>query len=215
MRTWPDAHCAELKRLTASGVKYKDAAISLNAQFGTSYTIKACIGRANRMKYSSTAAKNTPWPIAHLEALKELIDRGYSYSHVTARLNHSFGTNHSRNAYIGQMTRFDPSRPRVRKPGVGAKELGRRYTVKRRERRWAEQPRLAELAQRREAKKQREASLRVTEAAQTRVLMRATQTPKTAACYRKHLPRLPEMTKTELRAMLSRAVRNTAAMGVS
>jgi hypothetical protein len=40
----------------------------------------------------------------------------------------------------------------------------------------------------------------------------AVGTSKTAPIYRNQLPRLPEMSRNELRAMLTQAVRNTAEM---
>jgi hypothetical protein len=43
-------------------------------------------------------------------------------------------------------------------------------------------------------------------------LMRAGGASKTSAAYRKHLPRIGEKSRTELRSMLTAAIQNTAAM---
>lgn len=48
--------------------------------------------------------------------------------------------------------------------------------------------------------------------AQVRAQFRMNGASPYSAAYRKHLPMLPDMTKGELRAMLSTAVQNTAAM---
>ncbi len=60
MSFWPDYHKEGLRDRLASGMSHSDAAASLNAQFGTSYTRNACIGVANRMGIKSLCTKGRP-----------------------------------------------------------------------------------------------------------------------------------------------------------
>jgi hypothetical protein len=75
----------------------------------------------------------------------------------------------------------------------------KRLSERRREQRWAANP---DLKVKYELQKQ------------NRALMLAGGATRTSVAFRRHLPRLGDMTKTELRAMLSAAVQNTAAMAV-
>lgn len=204
MNPWPVAHSEELKRLLADGTTYEAAVVHLNTKFGVTYTRKACIGRANRMRYVSAVPQRRAWPAPHCEKLRALVKDGLTYRDAAARLNGLFGTDYSRNACIGQLRRMGARPQRASQPPAGPAVLRQRAIDQKRAKRREAAPRLIAEQQARER-----------EAAQTLERMRATQTPRTAACYRKHLPHLPEMTKAELRQMLTTAIQNTAAMGVS
>jgi len=47
---WPAAHCEALREYFGKGMSYSDVAKAINAQFGTTYSRSATIGRARRMK---------------------------------------------------------------------------------------------------------------------------------------------------------------------
>lgn len=55
---WTDEHCDELKRLAALGRSYRAIATEINAQFGTSYSRNATIGKAGRMGLAKEAASS-------------------------------------------------------------------------------------------------------------------------------------------------------------
>lgn len=115
----------------------------------------------------------------------------------------------TRNSVIGAITRMNMTesdkevvrRRRKTEPDLVCtrQKNNKRLSERRREQRWAANPDL-------KAKYERQQ--------QNRALMLAGGACKTSPAYRKHLPRLPEMTRNELRAMLSAAVQNTAAMAV-
>ncbi|MDU0961342.1 MAG: GcrA family cell cycle regulator, partial [Bradyrhizobium sp.] len=46
---WPDQHSMVLRDLHAKGLSYAEIARALNAQFGTTYTRNATLGRGKRM----------------------------------------------------------------------------------------------------------------------------------------------------------------------
>jgi hypothetical protein len=46
---WLDLHSEALKALVLQGLSFTESSKKLNAEFGTSYTRNACIGRAQRM----------------------------------------------------------------------------------------------------------------------------------------------------------------------
>ncbi len=143
------------------------------------------------------------WPSEHDEELKRQVDDGRSYAQAAAFINQKYHTAYSRSACIGRARRMRNG-PKPQKPQpVGMAESRKRTNDKKREKRWAANPSLAQRAQ------------RIKEMKETRAKMLATKTPKTAAAYRKHLPKLRTMTRSELRAMLTQAVQNTAAMEVS
>lgn len=58
----------------------------------------------------------------------------------------------------------------------------------------------------------RENRKRVERTVESRAFLRNCKAPKTSAAYRNHLPIMPDMSKAELRAMLTAAVVNTAQM---
>jgi hypothetical protein len=142
----------------------------------------------------------------HSEALKAFVERGLSFTEVAKRMNAEFGTNYTRNACIGRAQRMGVAGKlkRGRKPKeLVAKERklnSQLRNQRKKAERWAAKPWLAE---REWLRKEREESSK-------RVM--ATCKSKTSPTYRNHLPRAPEMSKTELRAMLASAIQNTAAM---
>lgn len=121
----------------------------------------------------------------------------------------SRGITATRNAVIGVITRMSLTetdkeivrRRRTTDQGLvdTRQKHHRRLSERRREQRWAANPDLKVKYERQR---------------QNRAIMLAGGASKTSVAFRKHLPRLGEMTKNELRAMLSSAVRNTAAMAV-
>lgn len=67
------------------------------------------------------------------------------------------------------------------------------------------------MAERRRARdRARGALYRAAKREKRKIALVANAVPKTTVAYRKLLPRMPEMSKNELRAMLAEAVRNTA-----
>jgi len=144
----------------------------------------------------------TVWQAEHSEALTGFIKDGFSYAQAAAKLNALFNTVYSRNAAIGRAQRMKLVCPPRASRFVNAQERYRFQSEKRKLERWQAKPSLKELAERRAARKE------------MRSRMDQTQTSKTSPCYRKHMERLPEMTKNQLRAMLTQAMVNTAAMEV-
>lgn len=150
--------------------------------------------------------KGNPWPDEHSEALRLLVaGRSGSYSDYAKAINKQFGTNYSRLAAIGRGQRLGLKQPNPQKARApdSTKSRNKRLAQERREKRWAENPSLKQRYQRLAEKK--------TIAAQ----MLAGGAKKTSPVYRKHLPYIPPATKNELRAMLTIAVQNTAAMEVT
>jgi hypothetical protein len=147
--------------------------------------------------------KGAPWPDEHSEALRSLVaSRSGSYADYAKALNRQFGTTYTRCAVIGRGERMQLSQPnlqRARGPD-SIKDRHKKVAQQRREKRWAENPSL-------EARYNRKR-----EQAVNRSLMLAGGATKTSRAYRSHMPRVSEMTKGELRAMLTAAVQNTAAM---
>jgi hypothetical protein len=146
------------------------------------------------------------WPPDHDAALKAHLAAGKSHSEAADQINADFGTAYTRNACCGRSYRQHHPRPQAGLPrpssgGHAAKQ--KRQAARRREKRWAVNPSLKERWERMQQQKA------------TRAMMAAKGTPATAACYRKHMPRLPEMTKYELRRMLTAAVVATAAMEIA
>lgn len=143
------------------------------------------------------------WPPEHDEALKRMLANGLSRAEAAIEINRQFGSIYTRNACIGRARRTSlptAARPIPKGP---KRSRGERQTVRRREKRWATNPSLQARYERRLEQKR------------TLALMASKGTPPTAAAYRKHMPRLPDMTKRELRAMLTAAVVATASMAVA
>lgn len=149
------------------------------------------------------------WLDLHSEALKGFVERGLSFIDAAKKLNEDFGTNYTRNACIGRAQRMGVAGhlKRGRRPKeLVAKENKARSKIRlqrKKAERWAAKPWLAD----------REAERKQREEIGKRVM--ASCKSKTSATYRNQLPRLGDVTKTELRAMLASAVSNTAAMEFS
>lgn len=156
-------------------------------------------------------AKNRVWPDEHVEALKSIFSTNLSFAEMAARLNAQLGTNYSRSAIIGRSQRLGFRNPVPnRKPNGSSSRLEyhRLVGVRRREARWAANPMLRVHYERKlEREKYRE---QVRAEGIKRSLAHGDS--KTSAGYRKFLPRIGELSKDELRAMLAEAVQNTAAM---
>jgi GcrA cell cycle regulator len=157
------------------------------------------------------ASDKTMWPSAHSDMLSNLIaTTSLSFSEITASINATFKTSYTRNAVLGRAYRMNQciSRPLVPPEMRAERERTRqiRCNEKRRAERRIAKPWLADRAPK---------VSRAEEKKRIRAMFDATGTSRTSAGYRKHLPKLPEMSRTELRSMLADAMRNTAAMGVS
>lgn len=146
------------------------------------------------------------WTDLQTAALKSFIERSFSFAETARKINREFGTEYTRNACIGRAQRMGFS-GNLRKPAAPPEVKTRRVRENRKLRverdkakRWAAKPELADRAKVMEERA--EASKRV----------RASCRSKTSPEYRNHLPKLPHMTRGELRAMLADAVANTAQM---
>jgi hypothetical protein len=131
---------------------------------------------------------------------------------MAARLNARFGTRYTRCAVIGRAARLGFRNPvPKRKPnGSSARaEYYRQVGIRRREERWAANPALHVHYERRMAEREK-----YREKVRSDGLQRARDRgqSKTSPSYRKFLPRIGDLSKDELRAMLAAAVQNTAAM---
>jgi hypothetical protein len=130
------------------------------------------------------------WTDQRAETLRELWQRGLSAKQIAAML----GNGISRNAVVSKVRRMDLTRTEgheVRLRANGPKRIRKKHPagyVRPRSNRDEERKRNAKL-------------------------MLAGGARKTSAAYRKHLPRIGEMTRNELRAMLTTAIQNTANMG--
>ena len=150
---------------------------------------------------------NKAWPQEHSDELVRLLQLSeLSFAEIAEQMNADLGTNYSRDAVLGRAWRMNhcKARPPV-SPEMQAQRKQARITrgaAKRKAERWAAKPWLANRAE------------CATEKKRIRAQFAASGTPKTSRAYRMHLPKIPEMTKTELRAMLTNAVQNTAAMEV-
>ena len=154
------------------------------------------------------AAASTMWPQEHSDMLSKLLTTtSLSFSEIREQLNSVLRTSYTRNAVLGRAYRMNhcvtrpPTPPEIRAERERVRQI--RYNEKKREQRHAAKPWLATRASRAEEQKR------------VRAMFDATGASRTSAGYRKHLPRLPEMNKTELRGMLADAMRNTAAMEVT
>ena len=117
-----------------------------------------------------------------------------SFSEITSTINATFKTAYTRNAILGRAYRLNHcvTRPPLPPEKRAERERERliRYNEKKRAKRWAAKPWLANRAERSAEQKR------------VRAMFDASGTPRTSPGYRKHLPKLPEMSRTELRSML-------------
>jgi hypothetical protein len=148
------------------------------------------------------------WTDLQSYALKSLIERGFSFAETAVRLNREFGTGYTRNACIGRAQRLGFSgnmRPPLPKEEakLNVKRRSQFRAERRKAERWAHNPNLAIVAERK------------AERAQHAKRVMASCRSKTSPTYRNQLPRVGNMTKNELRAMLAGAVVNTAAMEIA
>lgn len=124
------------------------------------------------------------WTDEKVATLKDLWEQGYSGSLIAERIGCT------RNAILGKVfrlqleQRIERQHPSISKPRVVPQQRPRRTTGFALER-----PRLIR-----------------------RTFLKRCTAPKTSAAYRNHLPIMPEMSKSELRAMLRAAVENTVSL---
>lgn len=150
------------------------------------------------------------WTDLNISRLKILWADGYSATVVAQELGCT------RNAVVGKIDRLNLPNPAIKqavaRSGLYARQLSpqtlesrRLSQIRRRER---------DRAKRREQhlKRQRDVIWLAEEKEETRQQFRARGSSPYSAAYRKHMPRIGEMTKGELREMLAQAMQNTAAM---
>lgn len=162
-------------------------------------------------------SNRTSWPQERDDLLLSLVKSGVgSYQDIAARINATFGTRLSRNAAIGRARRMGLCKPAQ----YGESKMARANRIFRdrekkrvlREKRHAANPALA-LRKPRVFKKP---DGRTDDDRKTaRSIIQNNGASTTSPEYRRHHPRLPEMTRSELRAMLTQALQNTAAMEVT
>lgn len=112
----------------------------------------------------------------------------------------------TRNAVIGKINRLGLPAPDMKRPVISDRAYSRQCPE-------IIKARASERQRRYREKKKRTQALDAKRAVRARFLARGAT--KTSREYRVHMPRLADMTKGELRAMLSQAVQNTAAMGIA
>ncbi len=142
------------------------------------------------------------WPDHHSIALEGCIAAGMSYSQAAVEINEQFSERYTRNACIGRGRRMGLKSSALSGPHVYLAPAERRRRKNERER----IRRMDNLADKERRDRDRK---------EARGIMLSRGAKTTSAEYRKHLPPLPEMTKSELRAMLAQAIQNTIDMGVS
>ena len=144
------------------------------------------------------------WPEECTAFLLSLVpDCTLSYSDIAERLNLKFGTALTRSAILGKAQRLGLCKrapPRTGRSITSVQAAKKRQNEKRKAERWAANPDLALRAE------------RILEKRKIRAEFLARGAKPTSREYRMHLPRLPDMSKAELRDMLADAVRNTARM---
>ncbi|MGY3609906.1 MULTISPECIES: GcrA family cell cycle regulator [unclassified Bradyrhizobium] len=185
---WTEEKISELKRLCGEGM----SASQIGAQIGA--TRSAVIGKAYRIGVNLNGRGGVPaggrnknakyWTDEEVQKVRELAADGKYALHIADIMGVKF---HQILSLAGRhgidMNRYTPSQEADRKMILGAR-LKRKYA--------------------RRNEKRREA------AAAVNPIVRIGVTSRTHPSYRNQLPRLPEMSKAELRAMLAQAVRNTA-----
>lgn len=149
------------------------------------------------------------WTEERIKRLKQMRDEGYSASQIAEKIGAA-----SRDAVLGKMFRLGMCSPMPVKLAKSA-ELYRarqaRMNVKRREKRHEVKPYLVQLYESRE-RRAREAKMLAEEKTRARAIIAARGATKTSAAYRTHMPRIGDMSKSQLRAMITQAVQNTAAL---
>lgn len=139
------------------------------------------------------------WTDDLVQSLTQLWAEGHSATRIAARLNCS------RNAVIGKVTRLGLPEPGSKLPVVRdmsyIRQIPEVKAAKRRERERI-YAKVRREKQKHDIKTKREIRQRFLERGAS---------PYSAA-YRKHLPPMPEMSKSQMRAMLAQALENTAAL---
>ena len=133
------------------------------------------------------------WTDRRIEWLLKLWAEGHSTTEIGAHMGCT------RNAVIGKLHRLKAPEPADKLPVL----RNRVYT-----RQMPEEARIKAAIR----DKRRRLKNAADQKRQVRTQFRAQGASVYSAAYRKHMPRVPEMTKGELRAMLQQAVQNTAAM---
>ncbi len=148
------------------------------------------------------------WTIAREAQLKALWERGDTCSQIAAEMGDL-----TRSAVIGKVHRMrlngrnysnGPVQPKLSPEERRQLKNERRNLAERLRRQ--NNPHAYSFDAARKREKRRKEALSV---------MRSSNARTTSAEYRKHLPKIPEMTRNELREMFAQAVQNTAAMGVT
>lgn len=148
--------------------------------------------------------------------LQSIFSPHLSYAEMAAQMNARLGTNYTRCAIIGRARRLllaNPTPPRKPSKSNGRKEYYRQIGIQRRMARWAAKPELREHYERKLARDLQADNEQVRTEGRKRAIAHGHS--KTSAGYRKFMPRLPEMSKAEMRAMLTGIVQNTAALEVT
>jgi hypothetical protein len=204
---WSDEQTAELRRLLGVRLDYKIAAEALNAKFGTNRSRKSCSSHIYELGgRGKHCGPRSSWLPEHDALLKKSLADGYSYGEAAEAINAEFKSSYTRNACIGRGRRLGVGSqlPVTTKEYASMRERDARANIRKREKRWAAQP---DLKVRYE---------RLQEMKKNRLAFKARGAATTSAEYRKHVPRIrSDLTRSELRAMLTQAVQNTAAMEIA
>ena len=150
------------------------------------------------------------WTDLNISRLKILWAEGYTATVIAGELGCS------RNAVIGKIHRLKLPEPLIKrgpvKDGTYNNQLSPQVRESRRVRQLMRRRRLKEMERQEYIKQQRDAIWLADSKEETRKEFLANGANPHSAAYRKHMSRIPEMTKGELREMLRLAVQNTAAM---
>jgi hypothetical protein len=139
------------------------------------------------------------WDDERIATLTKMWAEGHSSTRIAMALGLT------RNAIIGKVTRLKLPEPSFKLPVIIDRTYVSRLPEVRREK-----VRAYERVYKKARKERLRASMETKREVREGFLARGA-TP-TSAAYRKHLPPLPDMTKGELRAMLTQAIQNTAAL---
>ncbi len=152
------------------------------------------------------------WPPLHSDALRGLVAKGLSYGQACRALNAKFGTSYTRNGCIGRGHRMGLGSPRIIPTAcMSNQERNAAGSRRKRLKRWAANPLLAGRYERLQERKQSKSCF--LDDVEQKSPYRSSS--KTSAGHRLRMPRAPKMTSGELRAMLTQAVKNTAAMEIA
>jgi hypothetical protein len=149
------------------------------------------------------------WTAINIARLKILWADGYSATRISAEIGCT------RNAAIGKLYRLKLPQPLIKKSikdGTYTKQLTPEQRENRRLRVQRCRQRAREMRRQDYLKQQRDAIWLADSKEDTRKEFLANGASPHSAAYRKHMRRVPELTKGELREMLKLAVQNTAAM---